>query len=255
MSGSAVKNHGWPKRGRLLYAKSTFQGYPPILGAIRRQHRHRRIWYLMILFLRRRSILREERNLGSKHTVKFSKGTWHQSKIRERKGPSRGIFPKCAPHDRGPCAPTFGERSQEETLHQERSQRGTWRKHLQAEESGQNYVLYSLYTPIEAKVLPAPTLTRPEEREFVVVSGASTHKINKKNQAQQKVILLKCVLPPSWRPRSAPLRATSEVARANHDGCVAFPLAATASPRARHVHGDPDCLVSVRFGTHDGHCD
>ena len=49
MSGSAVKNHGWPKRGRQLYAKRTtsylllFQGYPPVLGAIRRQHRHRRI--------------------------------------------------------------------------------------------------------------------------------------------------------------------------------------------------------------------
>ena len=49
MSGSAVKNHGWPKRRRQLHAKLTtsylllFQGYPPVLGAIRHQHRHRRI--------------------------------------------------------------------------------------------------------------------------------------------------------------------------------------------------------------------
>ena len=35
----------------------------------------------------RKSVLREPGNLGSKHTVKFSKGTWHQIKIRERKGP------------------------------------------------------------------------------------------------------------------------------------------------------------------------
>ena len=63
----------------------------------------------------------------------------------------------------------------------------------------------------------------------------------------------KCVLPVSfvaWRPRSEPWRATPEVARANHDGCVAMPLAATASQHARHVHGDPDCPALV----HE-HCD
>ena len=32
--------------------------------------------------------------LGSNHTVKFSKGTWHHIKIRERKGPSRGVIQK-----------------------------------------------------------------------------------------------------------------------------------------------------------------
>ena len=47
------------------------------------------------------------------------KGTWHQIKIRERKGPSRGIIQKCAPHERSPYAPKFDERSHEETLHQE----------------------------------------------------------------------------------------------------------------------------------------
>ena len=44
----------------------------------------------------RKSILREPGNLGSKHTVKFSKGIWDQIRIRERKGPSRGTFQKCA---------------------------------------------------------------------------------------------------------------------------------------------------------------
>ena len=55
----------------------------------------------------KKSILREPGMLGSKHTVKFSQGTWHQIKIRERKGPSRGIIQKCAPHERSPCAPKF----------------------------------------------------------------------------------------------------------------------------------------------------
>ena len=44
-SASAGKSHGWPKKGRQSYGKRTtsnllaFQGYPPILEAIRRQHR------------------------------------------------------------------------------------------------------------------------------------------------------------------------------------------------------------------------
>ena len=64
----------------------------------------------------RKSILRELRKLGTKHAVKFSKGTWHQIKIRERKGPSRSIIQKCALHERSLCAPNFEERSHE-TLH------------------------------------------------------------------------------------------------------------------------------------------
>ena len=71
----------------------------------------------------RKSILREPGKIGSKHRVKFSKGTWHQINIRERKGPSRGIIPKCELHERSPCAPKFGERSHEETLTQERCAR------------------------------------------------------------------------------------------------------------------------------------
>ena len=49
MSGSAVKNHGWPKCVRQSYAKRTisyllsFHGYQPILEAFRLQHRHCRI--------------------------------------------------------------------------------------------------------------------------------------------------------------------------------------------------------------------
>ena len=67
----------------------------------------------------RKLIPRKEGKFGSNPAVKFSKGTWHQIKIRERKGPSRGIIQKFEPHERSPCAPKFEERSQEETLHQE----------------------------------------------------------------------------------------------------------------------------------------
>ena len=45
------------------------------------------------------------------------KSTWHKIRISERKGQSRGINHKCEPHERSPCAPKFGERSHEDTLH------------------------------------------------------------------------------------------------------------------------------------------
>ena len=45
-------------------------------------------------------------------------------KIRERKGPSRGMIQKCELHERSPYAPKFEERSQEENLQQERCARG-----------------------------------------------------------------------------------------------------------------------------------
>ena len=68
----------------------------------------------------RKPILRKERKLGSNHTVKFSKVTWRHIQIREIKG----IIQRCEPHERSPCAPTFAERTQDETLHQEHQARG-----------------------------------------------------------------------------------------------------------------------------------
>ena len=82
---------------------------------------------------------------GSKHAVNFSKGTWHQIEIRERKGPSRGIIPKCA------CASwalslrawirgqiTRGYLAPRNMRPQ--SSMGFGEKHSQAQEFWQNYV-------------------------------------------------------------------------------------------------------------------
>ena len=93
----------------------------------------------------RKSFLREPGMLGSKHTVKFSKGTWHQIKIRERKGPSRGVVQKFALHGRSLCPSIFGERSHEETLIRERCV-ALGEKPLQAQEFGQSYVLCSWWS-------------------------------------------------------------------------------------------------------------
>ena len=71
---------------------------------------------------------------------------------------------KCEHHWVVPCAPKFGERSHEETLQEERcARRVAW---------DQANIFYKLknadkatfYTPTEAKVMPAPTSKRPEER-------------------------------------------------------------------------------------------
>ena len=40
-----------------------------------------------------------------------------------KKGLSLGIIQKCVLHERGPCAPKFAERSQKDTLPQERCAR------------------------------------------------------------------------------------------------------------------------------------
>ena len=139
----------------------------------------------------RQSFLREPGMLGSKHAVKFSKGTWHQIKIQERKGPSRGIIPKCALHERSLCAPKFGERSHEEALHQERCGRkaawdlATYIHELKTSDKT------TFYTPIEAKAMLAPTSTRPEEREFVVDSGASMHMMSKKELSSEEMDTLR----------------------------------------------------------------
>ena len=57
----------------------------------------------------RKSFPREQRRLGSKHTVKFSKGTWHRVKFWERKSPWQGIMQKCEPHERNPCTQVCGK--------------------------------------------------------------------------------------------------------------------------------------------------
>ena len=60
------------------------------------------------------------RKIGIKTRRQILQGHLAPIKVRERKGPSRGMIPKCEPHERSFCAPKFGERSHEETLHQER---------------------------------------------------------------------------------------------------------------------------------------
>ena len=108
-------------------------------------------------------------------------------KNRERKGPSRGIIQKCEPHERSLCAPKFGESSHEETLHQERcARRAAWdlAKYIYKLKDADKA---TFYTPIEAKVMPALISKSPEEREFIVESGASMHMRSKKHSSSNEL--------------------------------------------------------------------
>ena len=47
------------------------------------------------------------------------------------------------------------------------------------------------YSSVEARAMPAPTSKRPEEREFVVDSGASMHMMSKKDLSSDELDTLR----------------------------------------------------------------
>ena len=66
--------------------------------------------------------------LGSIRRVRFTQSTLRQANIRENKGPSLGKIQVKIPHQRGPYAVKFEDRSQEEIERQQRCALGdTWR--------------------------------------------------------------------------------------------------------------------------------
>ena len=82
------------------------------------------------------------------------------------------------PHQRNPNAPKFEDRFQEETEWQERCAReAAWKlaKNIPKLKEKDKTVFFS---PSENRCLPAPSTLKPEEREFVVDSGASMHMIS-----------------------------------------------------------------------------
>ena len=104
---------------------------------------HNWVVYLKILN-REKSILRENGKLGPKRAVKFSKGTCHQRKIRDRNGPVQGVIPKCEPHElfarRNTGKITWGDLASRKIRPQ--SGIGFGEKYLHAQECGQSYLLY-----------------------------------------------------------------------------------------------------------------
>ena len=107
--------------------------------------------------------------------------------------PSLGYVCPGEPHESSPNAPNFEDRSQEETEWQEQGAReAAWKlaKSVLKPKEPERATFFSLS---ENRCLPASTL-KPEEREFVVDSGASMHMISKKdlNSAEMDTLAKSC---------------------------------------------------------------
>ena len=126
------------------------------------------------------TILRKSSNiLKPIRCVRFTKAVLRHANIRDQ-NPSPGMICPGDPHQRKPNAPKFEDRSQEETEWQERCTReAAWKlaKKINLKEKHKT----AFFSLSENWCLLAPSTLKPEEREFVVDSGASMHMISKKD--------------------------------------------------------------------------
>ena len=110
--------------------------------------------------------------------VKFTKAGARHTKIRDQ-NPSLGCICPGEPHERSPNAPKFEDRSLEETEWQEQGAREAAWKLAKSVLKLKEHERATFLLPSENRCLLASIL-KPEEREFVVDSGASMHMISKK---------------------------------------------------------------------------
>ena len=126
------------------------------------------------------SILRKSSNiLKPIRCVRFTKAVLRHANIRDQ-NPSLGFICPGEPHQRSPNAPKFEDRSQEEIEWQEQGAREAAWKLPKSVSKLKEQERATFFSPSENRCLPASTL-KPEEREFVVDSGASMHMISKKD--------------------------------------------------------------------------
>ena len=111
--------------------------------------------------------------------VQCTKAVVRHANIRDQ-NPSLGLICPGEPHQRSPNAPKFEDRSQEETEWQEQGAREAAWKLAKNVLKSKEQERATFFSPWENRCLPASTL-KPEEREFVVDSGASMHMISKKD--------------------------------------------------------------------------
>ena len=127
------------------------------------------------------SILRKSSNIRKPiRCVRFTKAVVRQANIRDQ-NTSLGMICPGDPHQRIPNAPKFEDRSQEETEWQERCAREAAWKLVQHTLKIKEKNKAAFFSPSVHWCLPARSTLKPEEREFVVNSGASMHMISKKD--------------------------------------------------------------------------
>ena len=127
-----------------------------------------------------KSILRKSTDMQRPiQRVKLTKAIARHTKIRDQ-NPSLGYICPGEPHERSPNAPKFEDRSLEETEWQEQGAREAAWKLAKNVLKFKEHERATFFSSSENRCLPASTL-KPEEREFVVDSGASMHMISKKD--------------------------------------------------------------------------
>ena len=127
-----------------------------------------------------KSILRKSSDMQKRiQHVKFTKAIARHTKIRDQNRSLGMIYPG-EPHQRIPNASKFEDRSQEETEWQEQGAREAAWKLAKNVLKSKEHERAAFFSPSENRSLPASTL-KPEEREFVVDSGASMHMISNKD--------------------------------------------------------------------------
>ena len=117
-----------------------------------------------------------------------TKAIARHTKIRDQNA-SLGYICPGDPHERSPNAPKFEDRSQEETEWQEQGAREAAWKLAKNVLKLKEHERATFFSPLENRCLPASTL-KPEEREFVVDSGASMHMISKKDLSKAGLVSL-----------------------------------------------------------------
>ena len=140
-----------------------------------------------------KSILRKSSDMQKPiQRVKFTKAIAHHTKIRDQ-NPSLGYICPGAPHERSSNAPKFEDRSREETEWQELGAREAAWKLAKSVLNLKEQERATFFSPPENRCLPASNL-KPEEREFVVDSGASMHMISKKDliDAEMETLTKSC---------------------------------------------------------------
>ena len=125
------------------------------------------------------SILRKSSDIRKPiRCVIFTKAVARHANIRDQNH-SLGMICAGEPHERSPNAPNFEDRSQEESEWQEQGAREAAWKLAKSVFKLKEQERATFFSPSENRCLPASTL-KPEEREYVVDSGASMHMISKK---------------------------------------------------------------------------
>ena len=117
--------------------------------------------------------------------VKFTKAIARHTEIRDQ-NPSLGYICPGEPHQRSPNAPKFEDRSQEETEWQEQGAREAVWKLAKNVLTMKEHERATFFSPSENRCLLASNL-KPEERKFVVDSGASVHMISKKDLSKAEM--------------------------------------------------------------------